>query len=209
MEFTEQEIMFFTSVSHGRKPLGVTLSRPVAEGREQYIESTIQSLTKKGFINADGKLTRDGMEMLYFWEQYRNSKKHIAYNSTFAAPISEKALFAVTSTVKGYDVCFVMPEYIMLNLLKESAYLCMGEEKPGRGKWENLDVIEWLDRINDMDGSILLREYDYGKQMNEIVYCWTKEEGYLLNLSRRRMRNLSSAVMRKQIYTMLGGRKNG
>ena len=209
MEFTEQEIMFLTSVSHGRKPLGVTLSMPVSEGREQYIKSTLQSLTEKGFINKEGKLTKDGMEILYFWEQYRNSKKHIAYNSTFAAPISEKALFAVTPIEAGYDVRFVMSEAIMLGLLKESDYLCMGEEKSKRGKWENLDIREWMDKINGMDGSILLREYDYGKQINELVYCWTKEEGYLLNLSRRRMRNLTSAVMRKQIYSMLGGRKNG
>ncbi len=208
MEFTEQEIMFLTSVSRGRKPLGVTLSMPTSEERKQYIQSTLQSLEEKGFIDTAGNLTKDGMEMLNFWEQYRNSKEHIAYNSTFAAPISKKALFAVTQVEGGYDIRFIMPEAIMLAILKEDGYLRMEEDKPKRGRWEDLEVVEWLNKINEMDGSVLLREYVYGKQVNEVIFCWTKEEGYLLNLSRKRMRTLSSGVMRRQLYAMLGGKKN-
>lgn len=209
MEFTEQEIMFLTSVSRGKKPLGVTLSMPASEDRKQYIQSALQSLTEKGFLDESGKLTKDGMEILCFWEQYRNNKEHIAYNSTFAAPISTKALFAVTPIECGYDVRFVMPEIIMLSILKENEYLRMGEERPKRGKWEDIEIAECLNKINEMDGSILVREYVYGKQVNEVIYCWTKEEGYLLNLSRKRMRTLSSGVMRRQLYAMLGGKKNG
>lgn len=60
-----------------------------------------------------------------------------------------------------------------------------------------------------MDGSILLKEYSHGKEIGENIYCWKETEGYLLNLKRKKVRNLSSGVMRRQVYTMLGGKGNG
>lgn len=209
MEFTNQEIIFLTSVSHGRKPLGVKLCMPKREEREDYIHQTIRSLTEKEILNKEGELTREGADILYIWEQYRNSERHISVNGTYMAEIPGGKLLAVIPTKKGYDVRFIMPETIMLNLLKENTYLCRKEEKALRGKWEDMDLEKWYEETAQMDGGLVFREYMRGKETTENIYCWKNEKGYLLNMTRRRVRELSTAVMRRQIYTMLGGNRNG
>ncbi len=63
----------------------------------------------------------------------------------------------------------------------------------------------WQEQIEKMDGNIHMREYENGKNVGERIYCWKEKEGYLLNLTGKRIRKLSSGVMRRQIYEMMGG----
>ncbi len=209
MEFTNQEVMFLTSVSRGRKPLGVKIDMPLMKERKKYVEQTIESLIKKGILDDKKKLTREGADILYFWEQYRNSEKHICLNDTFAAVLPNGKLIVVIQRENGYNLKIIVPEIVMLELLKESTYLCLGETKKLRGKWEYLDVKVWKEKIKEMEGCIYLKEYNHGKMISESIFCWLDEQGFLLNLVRKKVRSLSSGVMRRQIYTILGGIGNG
>lgn len=209
MRFTKQEIMFLTSVSSGKKPLGVVLQMPPEGKREAYIQETLQSLIRKGLVSEAGELTREGVVVLQAWEMYRNSEKHVAVDDSYMALIPEGRLLMVAPAMEEYELRFVMPEIIMHGLLKASDYLRLGEEKIIRGKWQEFNEAEWKEKIEDIEGSIHLREFTNGKQISDSVYFWNKEKGYLLNLSRSRIRELSSGIMRRQIYTTLGGSKNG
>lgn len=203
MEFTDQEIMFLTSVSRGRMPFGVNCQMPDPAKKQDYIEETIESLAKKGILNTERKLTREGAEIIYFWEQYRNSKRHIRLNHVNAAVLPGNILITVIKKEKGYDVSCINSAVFMMELLKHADYLCLGEEKEERGKWQVIDGEAWKKELADMEGCILLYEYRSGRLKEEKVYYWKNGEGYLYYKTQGRMRTLSPGVMRKQIYRIL------
>lgn len=201
--------MFLTSVSHGKKPMGIALCKPKLEEKESYIRETLLSLARKGIINEEGRLTREGGVVLRFWEMYRNSEKHVAIGDTYMALLPEEKLLMVAPAGEEYEVRFIMPEVLMHGILKLSEYLRLGEEKSVRGKWQEYDKAEWMEKAADIKGSIHLQEFTKGIQTGDKIYLWTKGEGYLVNIARSRIRELSSGVMRRQIYAALGGSRNG
>lgn len=72
-----------------------------------------------------------------------------------------------------------------------------------------MDTTVWLKKIEDMESCLLVKEYQDGKQINSNIYCWNEKSGWLINLERKRLRELSSRVMRRQIYGILGGNEHG
>lgn len=209
MRFTKKEIMFLTSVSYGKRPLGVTLQMPKQADREEYIRETLLSLAKKGLVSEEGRLTKEGAAVLKIWEMYRNSEKHTAVEDTYFAIIPEGKLLMITPVQEEYEIRFVMPEVLMHGILKVSGFLCLGEEKMVKGKWQDFDEAEWMKKSQEIEGSIHISEFVKGKQTSDNLYFWTKEKGFLVNVSRKRIRELSSGIMRRQIYATLGGNKNG
>ena len=209
MKFTRQEIMFLTSVSRGGRPLGIILQMPKPGKKEEYIRETLLSLARKGLISESGKLTQEGADILQIWEMYRNSERHIAIDGVYMAVVPEGRLLMAASAGEDYEVRFVMPEVIMHGILKAGNYLRLAEETANRGKWQDFDEEEWMKAAGNIEGSIHLREFTNGKEISDSFYFWTKDKGYLINQSRARIRELSSGVMRRQIYTVLGERRNG
>lgn len=209
MRFTKREIMFLTSVSHGKKPLGVIFQMPKQGEREDYIRETLLTLARKGLISEEGSLTKEGAAVLKIWEIYRNSENFVTVGETYFAIIPDGKLLMVSPVLEEYEVRFVMPEVIMHGALKESRFLCLSEEKMIKGKWQDYDETEWMKKEEEIEGGIHIREVSKGKQTSDNFYFWTKEKGYLVNVTRNRIRELSSGIMRRQIYSMLGGDKNG
>lgn len=205
MKFTEQEMMFLISVSRGRVPFGISCRMPEPGKKEEYIRETLDSLKKKGILDGKGKLTKEGAEVIWLFEQYRNCKKHIRLNHVNIAVLSEGVLAVVTETGEGYEASCISTALFMTELLKHADYLCLGEEKGRRGKWESIKKEEWLSGLEEADGCLLLREYSAGRPESEKIYYWKDGEGYLYNRTRERRRTLSPGVMRKQIYRTLGG----
>lgn len=209
MYFTNQEILFLISVSRGRELLGIETKMPVQEKREVFIKETIQSLIQKGILDKEERLTVEGADIVYLFEQYRNSPRHISLNDIYLAVLPEGKLIMAAPEAEGYDINLLEPEVLMLGILRSGEYLCHAEERAERGKWRDLNEELWKEEIEGMAGSILLREYSYGKKTDEKIYCWKDASGYLLNIKSKRVRELSSGVMRRQIYDMLGGNANG
>lgn len=56
-----------------------------------------------------------------------------------------------------------------------------------------------------MEGCVPIAEYENGKLLGRRIFYWKENQGYLMNLDRLRVRSLSPAVMRRQIFKMLGG----
>ena len=202
MVFTNQEIVFLTSVSKERMPFGVQLKPPAREDQETFIRETLQSLIKKGILDENERLTGEGADIIFFWEKYRNCKRHITLNDICVATLPGGKGIMATPIHEGYDVRMVVPEYLMYGLLKNNDFLCVGGETR-REKWQDLEMEEWKTRIEEMDGTIFLREYIQGKKTDEKIYCWKGNEGWLLNIQRKRIRALSADVIRKQIYMYL------
>lgn len=205
MEFTNQEIMFLTSVSRGRMPFGISVRRPLKEEEEIYVKETMKSLQQKGILDEKERLTEEGIVIIHFWEKYRNCNRHITFNDVRAALLPEGKIIMVTGKEENYDIRMIMPEIFMYGVLKNNDFLCIGG-KDERGKWQDMDVDSWQKQIGEMDGSIFLSEYIQGKKVDEKIYCWKDKDGYLLNVQKKRVRVLSSSVMRRQIYRVIKGR---
>lgn len=205
MKFTEKEMTFFVSVSRGRVPFGITCSVPRQEEKEDFIKETIKSLTEKRILDENQKLTKEGADIIYLFEQYRNAKKHIRLNHVSMAVLSEGILITVIKTEDGYEMGCLQSAFLMTELLKHAEYLCREEKESIRGQWENIGQTEWFEQTGEMDGCVVLGQYHLGRLESEKIYYWKEDQGYLYHKTVERKRAISPGVMRKQIYRILEG----
>lgn len=203
MILTEKEIIFLTSVSRGRAPLGVTYTLPPETKRRQYIEETLQKLREKNLVDQEGSLTMDGACLVRLWEEYRNGNFHFAINKTFFMPVGDSYLMMLSKIEDKYMFQWIQSELLLLELMQQAEALRLGEKEPFRGKWTGIEDVElFLEQITE---SILIREYHKGKLQSEKAYVWKEKQGYLINLKKKRIRKLSVGYIRKQIYQMVMG----
>lgn len=205
MQFTNNEIVFLTSVSKGRKPLGIHYRMPQDDRRQEFIEETIQSLIQKGLLDSERQLTKEGAAMIRFWEIYRNSKKHVVVNRIKAAVLEDGKLITVCGNGDFYEVVCMESAVFMMGIVKKAEYLRLGEQKPERGKWQSIKPEEWEQEMATAEGCIPIAEYENGFLQSQKLYYWKENQGFLMSLDRLRVRSLSPTVMRKQIFKILGG----
>lgn len=208
MKFTNNEIVFLTSVGRGSIPFGVRYHMPQTGKEEEFIEETLQSLTEKGILDKERKLTKEGAVVIRLWELYRNCRRHIIINHIHAAVMDRGQLITVYRDGEEYEVSCMHSAVLMLAILKQSEYLCLGEEKPERGKWRTVGAEEWQKEFEEIDGFIPVMEYEGTVMQEKKLFYWKKQKGYLLNMEKMRVRSLSPALMRRQIFTILGGENN-
>lgn len=208
MLFTNNEIIFLTSVSQGNAPFGIRYRMPAESERETFFEETIESLVKKGILNDKRKLTEEGTAIIRFFELYRNCRRHVTVNKVKAAVLENRKLITLCKDTDCYEMCCTDSAVMMLSLLKQSEYLCRGEEKAERGKWRGIMPQEWEQTMREMEGCIPVCEYENAKLLGRKLFYWKGGEGYLLNPERMRVRSLSPSYMRRQLYMILGGKED-
>ncbi len=225
MLFTNNEIVFFTSVSRGKTPFGVRYRMPEEGGREAFIEETMQSLMQKGILNDKRKLTKKGAMFIRSWELYRNCRKHVIVNRIRAAVLGDGKLITVcrvpdsergsagSTDMPGndageYEICCMDSAVLMLSILKQSDYLCLEEKEAERGRWHGISTVQWQEELDGMEGCIPVCEYENAGLTGRKLFYWKSGEGYQLNMERMRIRNISPAYMRRQLYQILGGRED-
>lgn len=208
MLFTNNEIVFLTSVSKGSIPFGIRCRMPKEREKEAFIEEAMQSLIKKGILNEERKLTEEGAAIIHFFELYRNCRRHVTINRVKAAVLENGKLITVCKDTDCYEMCCTDSAALMLSLLKQSEYLCRGEEKAQRGKWHGIMPQEWQQTMREMEGCIPVCEYENAKLLGRKLFYWKGGEGYLLNPEKMRVRSLSPSYMRRQLYTILGGKED-
>ncbi|MCM1040671.1 MAG: DUF5081 family protein [Ruminococcus sp.] len=208
MQFTNNEIVFLTSVSVGNVPFGIHYRMPAEAEKEAFIEEALHSLMKKGILNEERKLTQEGAAIIRFFELYRNSRRHVIINKVRAAVLENGKLITVCKDTDSYEICCTDSAALMLSLLKQSEYLCRGEEKTERGKWHGIMPQEWQQTMKEMEGCIPVCEYEDAKLLGRKLFYWKGREGYLLNPERMRIRSLSPSHMRRQLYRILGGKED-
>ena len=205
MRFTNNEIVFLTSVSKGRVPLGVSYRMPQDGKRQEVVEETIQSLMKKGILNEERKLTEKGAVAIRFWEIYRNNPRHVIVNRIKVAVLGDGKLIAVEQKEDSYEVLCLESVVFMLEILKNAEYLCQGEQEAEKGKWQGIKPEEWGHEMETVEGCIPIAEYENGRLQSQKLFYWKEKQGYQMNLDRLRVRSLSPAAMRKQLFRILGG----
>lgn len=208
MLFTNNEIVFLTSVSKGSRPFGIHYRMPKEGEKETFIEEAIQSLIRKGILNEERKLTEEGAAIVRFFELYRSCHRYITINRVKAAVLENGKLITVCKEKDCYEMCCTDSAALMLALLKQSKFLCSGEEKAERGKWYGIMPQEWQQIMGEMEGCIPVCEYENARLTGRKLFYWKGGEGYLLNPERMRVRRLSPSYMRRQLYTILGGKED-
>ena len=208
MRFNNEEIVFLTSVSRGNVPFGIKYRLPGELERGEFIERTMQSLMKKGILDAQKKLTKEGAAIIRCWEKYRNCKDHVMIHQVRAALLPGGMLIVALPEEDGYEVQYMNAEVLMLAILKQAQSLCGASKQPERGKWQDIPEEEGREP-NEQEGMIPIIRFEYSKEIDRRVICWNGNQVYQVNPERRRMRTLSPVAARKMIYTMIGGNNHG
>lgn len=203
MKFSDSEMMFMISVSRGRKPLGIDIKIPEESQREEYIKDAIYSLRNKNIVDENLKLTKEGADLLFFFETYRNSYRHVALDQIYAAVLPRDRLITVMKKEDGYELNCISSSVLLEALLGYSEFLKCEDHQPGRGNWENTTVEELFQRIQNSTGGVWVKRFTGGKPDGEKFYGWDKQQGYVVNLERNRIRSLSPLWMRKQLCQLV------
>lgn len=205
MRFTNEEIVFLTSVSGGNVPFGIKSKMPAEGEKDAFVERAIQSLMKKGILNEQRKLTQEGTAIIRCWEEYRNCKDHVMIHQIRAALLPDGMLITVLPKEDAYEVQYMNAEVLMLAILKQARSLCGASKQPERGKWQNIAEEEQ----DAPEGIIPIIRFEHHKETDRRVICWKGDSIYQINLERMRARILSPAAARKMIYMMIGGGSHG
>lgn len=206
MHFSNEEIVFLTSVSRGNIPFGIKYRMPKEEEKDAFVERAIQRLSKKGILDEQSKLTKEGAFIIRCWEEYRNCKDHVMINQVRAALLPDGMLIVALPNGDEYEVQYMNAEVLMLSILKQAQSLCGASIQPERGKWQDISEEE---AERKPDGMIPIIRYVHHKEADRRLIYWKGDQIYQINSERMRMRTLSPAAARKMIYMMIGGSSHG
>ena len=157
MKFSDSEMMFMISVSRGRKPLGIDIKIPEDSQREEYIKDAIYSLRNKNIVDENLKLTKEGADLLFFFETYRNSYRHVVLDQIYAAVLPRDRLITVMKKEDGYEFNCISSSVLLEALLGYSEFLKCEDHQPGRGNWESTTVEELFQRIQNSTGGVWVK----------------------------------------------------
>ena len=209
MHFNNEEIVFLTSVSRGNVPFGIKYKMPAEGDKGAFVERAIQSLMKKGILDEQRELTKEGAVIIRCWEEYRNCKDHVLIHQIRAALLPDGMLIVALPEGEEYEVRYMNVEVLMLAILKQAQSLCGASELPERGKWQDIPEEEPERESEEPEGMIPVVRYEYHKEIDRRFIYWKGNKVYQVNPERMRIRTLSPAAARKMIYTMIGGKSHG
>lgn len=203
MRLSDAEMMFMISVSKGRKPLGIGVKMPENKEREAYVQNTVCSLREKGIVNENMGLTKEGADLLYFFEIYRNNHRHVVLDQVYVAVLPKNRLITVERKESSYEFSCISTAVLLEALLGYSEFLNSHDEHPRRGSWESITARALTEKVQSSTGGVWIREYIEGVSSGEKYYGWDMQQGYVVNLEKNRIRSLSPSWMRKQICRLL------
>ncbi len=202
MRFTQQEMVFFNSITKGNKVLGIPLYFH-SEENEEEIDKTIQGLIKKGVLKSETELSENGFLPAYTLECYKNASDHIILNYLHIAILEgDDAAVIIPLRDREYEMfripraallCQVLEEYPLLK--GAGTGICEGEEL--------LDVDLFLKQLRNCEETIMVGQYRNSSVEREQVYFWQGKELYRYMFGSRIKSQMDAVSVRRELLNLL------
>lgn len=199
MKFTENEMVFFNSITDGESLFGIPITFRIKSSQREEIDKTISSLAAKGVLEKESKLSKKGALPASAIEDYKNAKKYVIINYLHIAITDKDAVVIIPLKNFEYEVMRIPTEAIMVMLLKKYEILCRKTNgQVTENKYVNIDNI--LRELNEKRySSIILGIFENDKTVNEYVYFWDDINTYRYDFKKQIKSKIDPVIVRKEI----------
>lgn len=203
MRFTEQEMVFFNSITKGNEVFGIPLQFIPENDYKEEVQKTIQGLVEKGVLESNTKLSPKGLLPARALECYKECQKHLIINYLHIGLLSPKeAIVIIPLKKKEYEIMRLPRTAVLYKLLeqypilREAARLITTEA-------EIEDIDTFLKELNQYDGNIMVGEFEAGKVQQEQIYFWKDSNLYQYDIKSGVRREISPDALRRKFLGML------
>lgn len=202
MRFTEQEMVFFSSITKGKNILGIPLHFHKGENGEA-IEQTIRGLIKKGVLKSETELSENGFLPAHALESYKNASDHLILNFLHIAILEDDdAIVIIPLKNREYEMFRIPRVALMYKLLEQYPVLRGAGEGISEGE-EQKDVDTFLKELTGYEGSIMAGKYRNGAVEREQVYFWQGENLYRYMFGSRIKSRMDAVAVRRELIALL------
>lgn len=202
MRFTEQEMVFFNSITKGKNLLGIPLHFHRGENGDA-IGQTINGLMEKGVLKSETELSEQGFLPAHALECYKNAKDHLILNYLHIAILEgDDAVVIIPLKDREYEIFRTSRVALLYMLLKQYPVLCQAGEGSSEGE-EQMDVDTFLKELTAYEGSIMAGKYHNGAVEREQVYFWQDEHLYRYMFGSRIKSKMDAVAVRRELLALL------
>lgn len=182
MTLTNNELLFLNSLQDGRAIFGVGI-KPAFFASDEFVDSTIEGLKQKGYIQENGKLSKEIMVPAMALEQYKSAETYVVFDTIRAALTVENKVVSIIERKEKYTLLSCLPEEFLHILISSAEILntdldrsCAETELP----FQDQELAELIQE-NEYSHSCILLKHQKGKTTYSALLFWNKDTIMLYN----------------------------
>lgn len=204
MRFTENEMVFFNSITRGNAVLGIPLNFRIKDSEDEEIKRTIRGLIKKSVLDSETQLSKLGVLPARAFECYKLSSRHVIINYMHIAFYGEDESIVIVPLDNGEYELVKLPRVAILYLLLDRYPVLRKAGEAERKRAHALDMDEFLRKLKEYDGNIMTGEFYNNMAVREQVFYWDSAGMYRYDLNRHVQRESDPVSIRRELVRMLG-----
>lgn len=204
MKFTENEMVFFNSITPGDNLLGFPIELNVSTTIDNALSDTIKSLIAKGVLDSEDKLSKKGALPAKAIDDYKNAKKHVIINKLHIALLEKESVVIIALPNGEYDVMRMPNASILYFLLDKYKELCVKSEDIIEHD-EKIEINEFFEQYEELVDlrSLVVGTYEEKKPIKGYVFYWDKGEAYRYDLIKKNHSKINPVLVRHEICDAL------
>ncbi|NLK76324.1 MAG: DUF5081 family protein [Clostridiales bacterium] len=203
MRFTENEMVFFNSITKGNDVFGIPLKFRPQESHEEEVKKTIQGLMKKGVLASETELTKQGLLPARALECYKESQNHIIINYLHIALLEKKEAIVIIPLKNHEYEMLRLPRVAVLYLLLEKYPILRTGTVAGKEKPQVEDIDTFLRELKECKENIMVGEFQENILIREWVYFWKEDRIFEYDLNRQLKKGVDAVQIRRELLRLL------
>ena len=205
MKFSKQELVCFNSILDGKAILGIKLSKEEIKDEDQYIKETIDLLKGKNILDENGKLNQVGVLPIRALAEYKKAKEHMSINTLRIGILKDGKIVIIDTKDDKYDIYMSPKAYIIKEILGKSTFMSLSSKEKNNYKIEKIDYSNLVNKKEDYEKSSLsIDRYSLGCVIDEKIYYWDDNEGFVYDFIKGTRLQLSPKAMRINLLQDIG-----
>ena len=205
MKFSKQELICFNSILDGNPIVGINLRQSNEKDVNVYVNETMRTLKDKNILDESGRITKIGILPIEILKKYKNAKKHISFNFTKVALLDDNKVVIIKIEDDQYNISICNKVELLHKLVSMSSYMQKETMYENKIKKEKLDFMDLL-KSNELYNSeaINTKVYFDGSEIENKIYYWNNEKGFLYDLNNEYREELTPRGMRMKFMDLIG-----
>ena len=203
MRFSENEMIFFNSITSGLVVPELELHFARTGEHKEEVKKTIKGLIDKGVLEDETKLKEAGALAAKAFEDYKLANRHVVINNLRIAVTEVDSVVIIPFENYEFELTRMPGTVIMMALLKQYDILREGSYNyPVDVSFVSVEKI-LLHEIVDWDKAIRVKEIADNRINSDCIYYWTEREVYKYDLQMQVKKAIDPVVIRHDIAKIL------
>ena len=203
MRFSENEMVFFNSITSGAHVPELELHFTCSGEHKEEVKNTLIGLINKGVLADETRLKEEGVLAAKAFEDYKLANRHVVINNLRIAVTPVDSVVIIPFDKHEFELTRMPGTVIMMALLKQYDILREGSYNyPTDVSFVSVEKL-LLHEIVDRDKAIRVKEIADNQINSDCIYYWTECEVYKYDLQMQVKKAIDPVVIRHDIAKML------